>query len=311
VKKMTDVLAKYIDLSAIDNAPLGDSTKERYKAAARAVVDEYGERALMNADFLSEYSKGLSTSGQYFLRGALKWITRDLANTWKSRAVPEDVPAIQAALWRLDAIREAVQTHHQKGKVVRKWLSADEVTRLLETCDTENPMGLRDWIAIALLVGGGLRRFEALGLHFDDVVDLPNHGGRRCVLRITGKGDVRRTVPIQRTLADNIRRWQDMLGAHGNSLVLRAVDVHDGRRITDSLSNQGIDKIVNRHAAAAGLDIEGLHTLRRTYAQLGLDAGIPITQISVLLGHKSVGTTQKYLDLDIDLDKTISDFVPL
>jgi integrase len=308
---MTNVLAKYIDLSAIDNAPIGENTKVRYKAAARKVIEEYGEKALMNADFLREYSASLSESGQYFLRGALKWITKDLENTWKGKAVPEDVAAIQAALWRLDAIREAVKTHHRKGKVVRKWLSAEEVERLLDTCDLDEPMGLRDWITLALLVGAGLRRFEALGLHFGDVVDLPNHGGKRYVLRITGKGDKRRTVPIQRTLADNIRRWQKMLDAPGNSLVLRSVDIHDKRRITDSLSNQGIDKIVNRHADAAGLDIEGLHTLRRTYAQLGLDAGIPITQISVLLGHKSIGTTQKYLDLDIDLDKTISDFVPL
>ena len=52
------------------------------------------------------------------------------------------------------------------------------------------------------------------------------------------------------------------------------------------------------------------HDLRRTYAQLGLKAGIPLEQISRLLGHASIKTTQRYLKIDLDLEMTISDFVP-
>jgi integrase len=51
--------------------------------------------------------------------------------------------------------------------------------------------------------------------------------------------------------------------------------------------------------------------LRRMYAQLGYEAGVPVTQISRLLGHASVATTQRYLNLDLDLKTTVSDFVPL
>jgi len=53
------------------------------------------------------------------------------------------------------------------------------------------------------------------------------------------------------------------------------------------------------------------HDLRRDYAQLGFDSGIPITQISALLGHESVKTTQTYLNLSLDLETTASDFIPL
>jgi len=53
------------------------------------------------------------------------------------------------------------------------------------------------------------------------------------------------------------------------------------------------------------------HDMRRTYAHLGYDAGVPITQIKELLGHASIATTQRYLDLSLDLDTTASDFVPL
>jgi integrase len=53
------------------------------------------------------------------------------------------------------------------------------------------------------------------------------------------------------------------------------------------------------------------HDLRRTFAKLGYEAGVPITQISKLLGHSSVATTQRYLNLELNLEITISDFIPL
>jgi len=51
------------------------------------------------------------------------------------------------------------------------------------------------------------------------------------------------------------------------------------------------------------------HDLRWTYAQLGYDAGISVTQISRLLGHASINTTQRCLNLDLEL--TVSDFAVL
>ncbi len=51
--------------------------------------------------------------------------------------------------------------------------------------------------------------------------------------------------------------------------------------------------------------------LNRTYAQLGYEAGVPLTQISTLLGHANLATTQKYLNLALDIEQTVSDFIPL
>ena len=80
--------------------------------------------------------------------------------------------------------------------------------------------------------------------------------------------------------------------------------------IGDALSPVGVFNIVREHGKDMGKAKIAPHDLRRTYAQLGYDAGVPITQISILLGHANVATTQRYLNLELDLETTVSDFVP-
>jgi integrase len=77
------------------------------------------------------------------------------------------------------------------------------------------------------------------------------------------------------------------------------------------MSGVAIFQLVNRYGKAIGILELAPHDLRRTYAKLGYEAGVPITQISTLLGHANIATTQKYLDLALDLETTASDFIPL
>jgi integrase len=85
----------------------------------------------------------------------------------------------------------------------------------------------------------------------------------------------------------------------------------------ESLSAIGLLGIVRKHGAMIGVNELDPDILRRTYAQLGYDAGVPITQISKLFGHSSIATIQRYLnldlnlDLDLDIELTVSDFIPL
>ena len=80
--------------------------------------------------------------------------------------------------------------------------------------------------------------------------------------------------------------------------------------IGEALSPVGVFNIVRRHGEMMDKPELAPHDLRRTYAQLGYEAGVPITQISILLGHANVATTQRYLNLELDLETTASDFVP-
>jgi integrase len=79
----------------------------------------------------------------------------------------------------------------------------------------------------------------------------------------------------------------------------------------ESMSAPALFNLVRKYGGYIGIGDLASHDLRRTYAQLGHEAGVPITQISKLLGHNSIKTTQKYLNLDLDLEQTVSDFIPL
>jgi integrase len=112
-------------------------------------------------------------------------------------------------------------------------------------------------------------------------------------------------VPINDRLAAALQEWQVMVGGDH---IARAIT--KGGAVGESLSAIGVFHIVRGAGEDIGKPELAPHDLRRTYAQLGYEAGVPITQISKLLGHANVATTQRYLNLDLDLKMTVSDFIP-
>ena len=102
------------------------------------------------------------------------------------------------------------------------------------------------------------------------------------------------------------RDWCEYV-SHSGSVCRRIIRKQS---IGERLSSIGIFNIVRKRGEMMGKLELAPHDLRRTYAQLGYEAGIPITQIGKLLGHASIATTQRYLNLELDLETTISDFIP-
>ena len=176
----------------------------------------------------------------------------------------------------------------------------------MSTCG-DDIVGQRDWIILGLLVGAGLRREELVNLKFADIQEHDIKNGRsRKVLNVSGKGAKDRAVPISTILASRLADWQKVIG---EGYITRSL----GRKkeIGESISAIGVFNIVRKHGIMINKTELAPHDLRRTYAQLGFKAGVPITQISRLLGHATVATTQQYLDLKLDLEQTVSDFIPL
>jgi integrase/recombinase XerD len=283
---------------------LAESTRGKYCRVVARYLDEGGD--LFDPEQLAEYAKDLSNSGRAFLKAAVKLVSDQLVSQVKGMASPENVDAVQATLYRVDALQEAIQTRASKGRKAHTWLSQAQVKELLDTCK-DGLQGKRDRLALGLLVAAGLRRQEAVELTFADVKLQPVKGKMRTVLDVEGKGAKNRVVPISDRLANAIDEWARAAGFH-DGCILRSFD--QSGELRDSLSAVGLFQIVQEHGAAIDKPELAPHDLRRTYAQLGYEAGVPITQISRLLGHASVNTTQRYLNLDLDLTTTVSDFVP-
>jgi len=290
-------------LTVIERSNLADGTKRKYAAALARYLDDGGD--LFDAGALADYAEGLSESGKAQLKAAVRLYSDAMLDALKGQADPHNVDVVRAAEYRTEALQNAVKVKAAEGQKAHTWLTQAQVKALLNTCG-DDLKGQRDRLALGLLVAAGLRREEAVNLRFEDVKLQPVKGKMRTVLDVRGKGSKNRVVPISDALANAIDRCAAASGGKGR--ILRSVD--QAGVIGDSLSAVGLFHVVREHGVAIGKPDLAPHDLRRTYAQLGYEAGIPITQISRLLGHATVATTQRYLNLDLNLDTTVSDFIP-
>lgn len=290
-------------LAAIDRADLAESTKAQYK---KALVNYLNTgHSLTDANALADYALTLPRSSRTFLKAAIRLWAGDLETHLKGQASPENINAVQAAVYRLEALTEAIAVKKVDGRKTHIWLSKVEVKRLLDTCK-DGIVGQRDRLTLGLLVAAGLRRAEAVKLRFGDVKLQPCGDRFRTVLAVRGKGAKARTVPISDSLANAIDTWAGVVGNEG--YILRSLGVN--REPGQSMSPVAVFNVVRKRGGMIGRPELAPHDLRRTYAQIGFEENIPITQLKVLLGHASVETTMRYLNLELDLEVTVSDFVP-
>lgn len=294
-------------LSAIENdANLQPSTKKKYTQAVQNYLGTGG--SITDVQALRAYSQTVGASTASFLSAAITKLAKELEMLVKSGATPENVLDAQAMVYRAEAMQNAIPTKQSKGQKAHTWLSRAEVLRLYDSCGG-GIRGQRDRLAIGLLVAAGLRRQEAADLTFEDVLEQPAGDGTRTVLAIKGKGAKDRVIPINDNLAEAIREWGEVVGGEGR--VLRGI--RRGGHLDKNnkkMSGTAIYNLVQKRGDLIGKDDLQPHDLRRTYAQLGYEAGVPISQISLLLGHANIETTQRYLNIELDTESTVSDFIP-
>ena len=305
---MTDLIATNDNFfSLIQHSNLADSTKAQYlKALNRALENGVN---LADSGQVKEYARTIPLSGQRLLKSALKLWSKEMANQAKGSATPENISAIQATLYRLDSLNESIQVPQSKGNKTHTWLSRNEVISLYDFCSDDSPKCFRDRVVIALMLGTGLRRNELVNLRFGDIKIQPIKGRNRTVLSVVGKGAKGRTIPINDKLAKLLTDWKDYIQANDEDFIARSIS--KGGSIGERISAIGIFNIVNDAGRSINKPELAPHDIRRTFAQLAYEASVPITQISKLLGHSSIETTQRYLNLDIDLETTASDFIPM
>lgn len=287
------------DLAAIDRAGLGTRTAEQYKRAVQKYVDSGGD--VLNSRQLQLYAETLPSSVKAFLKAGVSIITKDIMGQFAGNVTVGTLPHIQVAEYRMKAINNAIKSPTQKGERHHRWLSLEQIAAIMATCD-DSIVGQRDRVILGLGFGAGLRREEIATVTYDDI----HKHGSRVALGVRGKGEKDRIVPISSVLAGILDGWR---GVVGGGRIVRSLGLHN--ILGESIHNSAILRIVRKRGAMIGVKDLGTHDMRRSFAQIGYQAGVPLTQISKVLGHATVRTTQLYLNMDVDFDTTISDFIPL
>jgi integrase/recombinase XerD len=193
----------------------------------------------------------------------------------------------------IDADPTATLEPPQKSRKLPNVLSHGEVTKLLDSARGADPMDLRDRALLELMYGCGLRASEAVGLELSDI-DL-----KRGFVRPHGKGSKERVVPLGSAASAAVSRYlrssrPTLIGDNPERRLF--VNFRGG-----ALTRQGLYKIIQRHAKAAGLDGKmSPHTLRHTFATHLLSGGCDLRSVQEMLGHADVATTQLYTHLSTE-----------
>jgi integrase/recombinase XerC len=180
----------------------------------------------------------------------------------------------------------------KRPKSLPRAVSVDEAFALCDAPDDDAHTGVRDRAVIELLYGAGLRISELCGLDVHDV-DL-----NACQVRVLGKGKKERVVPFHEACRATLQRYLDEVRPHlvGDVDVTAFFVGARGQRLSD--------RVVRQRLFRYGVEVGARgrvhpHKLRHAFATHLLEGGADLRGIQELLGHASLGTTQRYTHVDL------------
>ncbi len=184
-----------------------------------------------------------------------------------------------------------------KGESRRiRFLSREQVERLLSMPIISKPEGLRDKAILEVLFSTGLRVSELVKLDVEDI-DFKTRE-----FSVVGKGRKIRVVFLSQRAAEWLRRYLDSREDTWKPLWIK-YRVRESNRVVTSgesmrLSVRAVQHLVNKYSKRAGLPIRvSPHVLRHSFATGLLQNGADLRSVQEFLGHKNVSTTQVYTHL--------------
>jgi integrase/recombinase XerD len=173
------------------------------------------------------------------------------------------------------------------GRSLPQSLTEPDVEALLAAPKVSEPLGHRDRTMLEVLYATGVRVSELINLKLSQI-NL-NQG----VLRIVGKGDRERLIPLGDEAQDWIRDFID--GARGEIMLERQTEYLFPTRRGDRMTRQAFWHIIKRYAKKASISKKlSPHTVRHAFATHLLNNGADLRVVQLLLGHSDVSTTQIY-----------------
>ncbi|MFN7926358.1 MAG: site-specific tyrosine recombinase XerD [Blastocatellia bacterium] len=172
-----------------------------------------------------------------------------------------------------------------------KFLTLEEVEKLLAQPDLANDVGLRDRAMLEVLYASGLRVSELLGLK---MLDIDWETG---LLTCFGKGSKQRKVPLGRSAMTYLQRYLPARSRLLRGSQSQRLFVEPGGH---ALSRQKIWLVIKDYGRQAGIGYITPHLLRHSFATVLLEHGADLRSVQLLLGHADIGTTQIYTHVTDD-----------
>jgi len=198
---------------------------------------------------------------------------------------------LQAEGIRSDHPAELLDTP-RLGMKLPDTLSPAEVQQVMRAVDLSKPHGTRDRAILETLYSCGLRVSELTGLLLSQVYLDDGY------VRVVGKGNKERLVPMGRAASDCIRRYKDEVRVH-YPVAKAHSDVLFLNRFHRPLSRISVFNLVKAYVAEAGIDkVVSPHTFRHSFATHLVQNGADLRAVQEMLGHESITTTEIYTHLD-------------
>ncbi len=279
---------------ALPPSPLVDAWLDHLRIERRRsanTVDSYAR----DLEHLRRFAAGESRTLEALDRHALEAFVRELMGRGMSpRSVARIVSATRG-FYRYLIVHRHIELNPaddlqppRAWAALPKFLSIEDVDRLLALPDVSTPKGLRDRAFIEVLYATGLRVSELVML---GTANLNLEAG---YLVTRGKGAKERLVPI----GDEAVAWVGRYLREGRPQLLRgrtSPRLFVNARGGTTLTRLGVWKILKEYGKAAGLGRSlSPHVLRHSFATHLLDRGADLRAIQMMLGHADLSTTQIY-----------------
>ncbi|MCD4789190.1 MAG: site-specific tyrosine recombinase XerD [Bacteroidales bacterium] len=242
------------------------------------------------------------------LQDFIKWIN-ELGLTATSQArIISGIKAFYKYLLLEDIISQSPAELLEAPRTGRKLpdtLDIEEINSLINAIDLSTPEGTRNKAMLETLYGCGLRVSELIGLKISNLYF--NDG----FIKITGKGDKERLVPIGNVAIKNINIYIDNIRNHLN-VKKNSSDILFLNRRGAKMSRVMVFLIIKNLAERIGLHKTiSPHTFRHSFATHLIEGGANLRAVQEMLGHESITTTEIYTHLDREyLRETIMTYHP-
>jgi integrase/recombinase XerC len=270
------------------------------RRASRHTASAYGRDLKQLCAFADERRSGgcdVAAVDVYLLRG---WLG-ELARTVQPASVARKVAAVRS-LFRFLQLRGLVANNPASllatpkvRKPLPTFVGVDAARDVMDAASGQRPSEQRDRVALEILYGSGLRVSELVGLDLADV-DLA-----ALTLRVNGKGNKQRMVPLGRAAATAIEQYLQVR----QQVARPGAVVHPAALLVSRrgarLGVRHVQLLVHKTGAlGAGRADLHPHALRHTCATHMLEGGADLRAIQEMLGHASLATTQRYTHVSLD-----------